>query len=689
MLRDAAAAPRLQTHPEIEAQSVTRWMKRRPIRLHALPAVVLLLCPTLLAAQEPTRPDSVIPLKGVVVSTVRSSTTTGGSSALVVSPDSLELPPAPTLEEALREIPFVGVRQNSRGQAEITVRGSDSRQVAVLLDGIPLTIGWDHRTDAGVIPISGARSIVTIRGLHSVLYGPNVLGGVVEIGVAGAGDARPRAPYRAAIGVDHLGGGSASVTGAHRAETAGGEWDLVAGGGYRDRPGVAVPDAAHDTLGRDDGMRTNSQSRLIDSFFSARYEGVAGGWFGATASGALARRGVPPELHVREPRLWRYPEETRGLLVLSGGTGERRTVWGAGDLELSLGADLGGSRIDSYESADYDRIVATEKARGRTLTARLLGDHTLLGGTLTGSATFSDVVHRETVDAAETNYRQRLWSIATEVLVPADTDTRVSGGLAMDGADTPRTGGRPALGTLTAWGGRLGASTVIRERIRVHGAISRRARFPSLRELYSGALGRFDPNPSLRPETLLGAEAGLTAHLPGLQVQGVAFRHHLSDAVARIVTEEGLFRRVNRDEIRSFGFELLLDAEIGAAELMGDVMVQSVTVSDDPDGAARHAEHQPAIRASGAGAVPLPLRLTGVVDVGFTGSQYCVHPDHGGDVRLDAGGTLGAGLRRTWRRAGTPLRISARVENLTDAATYDQCGLPRPGRTLRLSFELG
>jgi iron complex outermembrane receptor protein len=28
------------------------------------------------------------------------------------------------------------------------------------------------------------------------------------------------------------------------------------------------------------------------------------------------------------------------------------------------------------------------------------------------------------------------------------------------------------------------------------------------------------------------------------------------------------------------------------------------------------------------------------------------------------------------------------VDNVTDAAVYDQCGLPQPGRTLRLGFQL-
>ena len=80
------------------------------------------------------------------------------------------------------------------------------------------------------------------------------------------------------------------------------------------------------------------------------------------------------------------------------------------------------------------------------------------------------------------------------------------------------------------WGGRLGLSSLTGGgSLLLHGGISRRARFPSLRELYSDALGRFLPNPDLVPEVLAGLELGLTWDLRGFDVQVVGFRQVLSD----------------------------------------------------------------------------------------------------------------------------------------------------------------
>ena len=83
--------------------------------------------------------------------------------------DSLGSEPIPTLEQALREMPLVRVRENSRGEAQPSLRGATDRHVAVLVDGVPLTLGWDHRTDLSIIPLTAARSIHLLRGL---LVGP-------------------------------------------------------------------------------------------------------------------------------------------------------------------------------------------------------------------------------------------------------------------------------------------------------------------------------------------------------------------------------------------------------------------------------------------------------------------------------------------------------------------------------------
>ena len=100
--------------------------------------------------------------------------------------------------------------------------------------------------------------------------------------------------------------------------------------------------------------------------------------------------------------------------------------------------------------------------------------------------------------------------------------------------------------------------------------------------------------------------------------------------------------------------------------------------------------------ASGGGYVRLPLvaGITATGEARYTGSQFCQHPDTGADVELEGGTLLGASVGRSWSvrgsRGGVFSRVEANaaVDNLANKAIYDQCGLPRPGRLLRLQLRL-
>src|SRR5688572_27493235 len=239
---------------------------RAAISLAALAALATLAAPLGLAAQErrdSTRADSARRVERVVITGVRTPAAVGGTGALVVRPDSLRMSPAPSLEEALRETPFLLVRQNSRGEMELSVRGSDSRQAAVLVDGVPLTLGWDHRTDPSLVPLSGVQQLVLVRGLSSVLYGPNVLGGVVDLGIGRATSGfapaivtEPEAWF--GTGVDQYGDRVLSAGAAAPLRTSGtGSVVFRAGAGYRQRDGFRVTAAANDVTAVDN-LRTNS-----------------------------------------------------------------------------------------------------------------------------------------------------------------------------------------------------------------------------------------------------------------------------------------------------------------------------------------------------------------------------------------------------------------------------------------------
>jgi iron complex outermembrane receptor protein len=704
-----------------------------PTRMRLRPVSVLLalLAPVPAVAQAPDslRQDTVYEIEPIAVRAIRPSATPGGVSAIQVRLDSVRFRPAPLLEDILRELPLVQVRTNSRGEAQLALRGAEERQIAILLDGIPLTLGWDHRTDLSVIPMTAARSIQVVRGMSSVLHGPNVLGGVVEIGL-GTEPVGPVRPVRIAAGIDDAEGYSFAVVGAADGDLGDGRVVVRAGVGRRERDGFEAPDGAessyYPTLGSSD-VRVNSDLEHTDGFLSARYDGEGGGWISATTSAYRAERGVPPELNEDGPRLWRYPEAWRSFSVFAVGIDGIGNESGVAGLEIDLGLDYGGTRIHDFAlpaepedaalpvDAFYATVAEAEESDDRTVTARLKGTQRTPGGImLRGAATYADIAHDEVIrvdlnTAAPASYpaeyRQRLWSLGGELDVPFRIDRigpitggRVSAGLVFDGADTPETGGAGSGQTMSEWGGRLGLSASTRGAgLLIHTAVSRRGRFPALREMYSAALGRFEPNPGLRPEILTAFEAGFTSRFGAYDLQLVGFHQRLDDAIVRGAPPAGStarYQRVNRDQIRSTGLEILAGYSTGRVALETEITIQDVEVVE-PGGAGVRAEYEPELTGGVGGTVPLIAGIEAGAEIEYWGRQFCSSPEPGqedyeelepstrADVQLARNFRLGTGPG-TFRRLG----IELAVDNVADSAVYDQCGLPQPGRTLRLQVRL-
>lgn len=705
--------------------------RQRPY-VRRLPPVLGLLAlglPAAATAQVPDtlRQDTVYVIEPIAVRAVRPSTTAGGVSAVVVRLDSVRFRAAPLLESVLRELPLVQVRTNSRGEATLALRGSEERQIAVLLDGVPLTLGWDHRTDLSVVPLTAAQRIELVRGLSSVLHGPNVLGGVVSIGMGSVSTADPE-PLRLSAGVEEGGGYAGSAVASTAVALDGARLTLRSGLGHRSRDAVRAP-ADVETLypALDAGARlVNSDSRHTDGFVSARWAAESGGWVTASASAFRAERGVLPELDQEGPRLWRYPETSRLLTIVAAGTGPLANGLGEVEFGAHLGVDLGAARIDSYltpedpgrddlsPGAFFTTIDETEESEDRTLTLRVTGEQNLAGGVVVGAAaTVADIRHDEvvTTDRAGTPtevrpppYGQRLWSLGGEVSRPFSLGIgpfnggRVSGGLALDGAATPRTGGNGDGPSLTEWGGRIGVSTTTGGGgLLLHTALSRRGRFPALREMYSTALGRFEPNPDLRPEILTALEAGFTTRFGFHDLQVVAFRHRLDDAIVRGAPPAGSparYQRVNRDRVRSTGLEILTGYTRDRFALEGELTLQDVEVVE-PGRPGVRAEYEPELAGGVGGTVPLPMGIEIGAEMQFRGRQFCAAPSVGAEEyrELAASGRTDVQLSRTFafdRRRATfdRLGVELAVDNVTDAPAYDQCGLPQPGRTLRLQLRL-
>lgn len=692
-------------------------IRRRDVR-PIIAALVLVAAGTATDAsvQDTTsvaRDTLVMEVRGLRVEVPRPATTTGGTSAVEVSLDSAGVLAAPTMEDFLRRMPMIEVRTNSRGEAQPDMRGAEDRQIAILLDGIPLTVGWDHRTDMSVIPLTAFRNVTLLRGLSSMLHGPNVLGGAIEFDIGrGTSLEGPVPPFVGAMSVDEAGGRNASATAGALLERDASTWTVRGGGAYRDSPGVTVPASAgeDDDLNRTlladaEGRRLNSDRQLIDGFLSTRYRGEGGAWFSTLASAAGIERGVPPETHVEDPRLWRYPHQSRLFLTLSGGTGRRSTRSGEGDLQASLGMNRSTTEIDEYATAAYRTVVDGERGETSTLTGRILGDHLFdLGADVRSALTVANVSHTETFASGGTfDYQQRLWSLGGELEIGGggveggSRGTRWTFGASVDGSNTPRSADKPPLGTLWDWGMRTGITrSGMGGDALYHAGLSRRTRFPSLRELYSGALGRFEPNPELRPESLVAGEAGVTISIGETRLQMVGFHHRLRDGIVRtstVTTEGPRFKRVNRGEVRSTGLELLTAGTRDAFTFGGGLTLQRIRIRDPGvPGEDHRAEYAPAVSGTLNLGVIVPREVTVDSFLRFRGVQYCQNVEVTGLERMDASATLDLEARKVFVAgrggSGRTVDVALGAANLTDSVVLDQCGLPQPGRTLRIQVSV-
>ncbi|MCC6350705.1 MAG: TonB-dependent receptor [Candidatus Eisenbacteria bacterium] len=652
------------------------------------------------AAQTAPADTAIVEIEGTSVLGSRTGTTRGGSSVVHSDIDSLPLPAAASLREVIEELPSVHVRTNSRGETELSIRGSESRQVSVLYDGLPLTLSWDGRTDVSVIPVGAMRQVTLVPGLSTILTGPNVLGGMIDFR-SHAGAAPDHSSLEAGAGVDASGGFGATASISVPRRLRAGVLTARAGAGHRDSPGATKPAGiVQPILG--ERLRINTDAAASDAFASLRFDHEGGAWTSLASSAYREERGIAAELGVSEPRYWRYPFVARSLSVLSAGSGARRAPWGgAASLQASFGLDAGRTEIDAYDSILYDSITSEEDGEQVTLSMRATASQTLgRNADLRLGVTSSQLTYDEFLTPGATSrYRHRLWSVAGETIVrrpfegggPLE-ELDLSLGLALDRSTNPLAGGKPGVGALDEPGARAGLSAVFSGgAVTVHASANRRARFPSLRELYSGALNRFTPNPDLKPERLVAGEVGVMLRDRLGQLQVVAFTQRLSDAVVRI-RESGRFKRVNQEGLKSRGVELIGSRRFGGLSLGADFTAQTADLLD-PSAQLEHPENLPETSGSLRAELSLPRRFRLGASARWIGEQFALHPDSGELETLASATTLGVNVARDWRLGGadgwaSTLRTTIAVDNLTDKAVFDAYGLPGPGQLLRFEMRV-
>lgn len=127
-------------------------------------------------------------LKEVVVSASRSEKSINdvGRSITVIFSDEIKKSGVNTIAELLSKqegIYVVGAGQNSGMTSSIFMRGANSNQTVILIDGVRITdpSAINNAIDVSELSLGNISKIEIVRGSHSTLYGSSAIGGVVNI----------------------------------------------------------------------------------------------------------------------------------------------------------------------------------------------------------------------------------------------------------------------------------------------------------------------------------------------------------------------------------------------------------------------------------------------------------------------------------------------------------------------------
>ncbi len=143
-----------------------------------------LLAAAIAAAPAPSPTPTLLPIAHVVTSDRSSeSTAKTARTTYVVTKSDIVRNGYLTVAQALENVP--GVEIESYGGlgsvSSVSIRGSSTSEVLVLLDGMPIAGSQIDAIDLGQIPTSGIERIEVVEGGGSTLYGSGSVGGVINI----------------------------------------------------------------------------------------------------------------------------------------------------------------------------------------------------------------------------------------------------------------------------------------------------------------------------------------------------------------------------------------------------------------------------------------------------------------------------------------------------------------------------
>jgi len=603
------------------------------------------------------------------------------------------------LSQLQKNIPSGRIRTNSRGESILFLRGAGERQLGLFFDGVPYNVPWDNRFDLTFLPLDVVGEVAVSQNANSVLYGPNVLGGAVNVNTYERGS-------DGSTGTLLLSGSNSETYSASASyDLRKGGFNFIASGSWLDSKGSTMPSGAPVGIANQDTEAkfiTNSDRKRISLFTRGEWHFSESAKTGLSVNFVSGSKGVSPETHIptADARLWRYPEWQR--LMISSNSKFRLSS--KADLTAVLWFDNFGQKIDTYTGLDFAKVSESQKDKDVTFGGRLsssyrIDEHHAVSGVFNISATSHNegIFNAGNTQTSDLDYTGSLLSGGVEYSYKTEDFNLLAGAL----YDLDMKGKTGAFAqyentTTSAPGIFASVSYSISEKWEVFGGVTYRNRFPSLREQFSGALNRFKANPDLKPEKGTLTDIGFIYSNDGLRLKLSGFYNTYTDLITqiRLTADQDPQRRrmrVNLADARIIGAEAVFSWKPSRLFSI-DGNLTWMDAKGKSDGVTEERiDNKPEV-LGGISLEVRPVRQLGIsLETEFTGKQFETNPAVP-SAKIEIAGSAVFNARVAWSlvTAVWSADLFVRANNIFDHYRVYQLGIIEPGRSITggVSFRL-
>jgi iron complex outermembrane receptor protein len=571
--------------------------------------------------------------------------------------------------------------RNSKNENTFLLNGFEQRQINVFLDGVPISVAFDGVIDLSQISGDDIETIRISRGLPSVLYGTNTLGGSVNIITQ-----RPLKQNNLNIRMEisnhdrlfgnlgfNLDFGKLSIYGfasLNKAEP------YRLSSNFEMMPNESGPN------------RENSDFNKKSIGSKVYYQISQASHIGLNLSVIRNEFGVPPNASAKRPRFWRFPKWDKNVISLN----SEHFVGSNYLLRMVVFLDQYKNILQSFDDNTYstqtERYAFTSEYDDYAIGGTLFQHIDLFSFGITESVlTFKRDVHRQRsdLDSDFESYATDLLLFGIEQEINPLSDLSFSLGIDVEYLKALYAHTYEVRDPLTLYNIQISSYFALNHKLNILAATGTKSRFPTLKELYSEHLGRTIANPNLKAERSHNSHFGIEWKNEYHNHQFLLYYNNLYNLITSVHVDSTSQQFQNIGNALLAGINLSSNIQIDKSLLnFNYTYLHARNLSENRS--SDYLEYRPVHRFNFLFRYIIFFNLNVQTELAITRDQVFWNPDNLIWEDLNNFTLLNLKFEYLYR---SEFQFYLRFDNLLDENYVSEYGLPMPGREIILGTKLG